>query len=280
MSNGNALGAALALAAAAVWGGGDFSGGLAARRADPFRVLPWAAAAGLVLLAVAMAAAREALPSAASAGWAGAAGALGALGLVALFRGLATGAIATVAPTAAVVSAALPVLYGVAVVGAPGPAQVAGFAVAIPGIGLISRSPDRGAGKRGGIRFALVAGTCFGGFFIALGHVEAGPVFGPLAIARVATLVAALVMLRWRGHRPLPRDARWIALGSGLLDAAGNVLYLLATRLTRIDVAAVVASMYPAVTVVLATAIWKEPVSRTQWTGVGLCVAAVALISS
>jgi drug/metabolite transporter (DMT)-like permease len=126
---------------------------------------------------------------------------------------------------------------------------------------------------------AFAAGLGFGGFFILIAQVPGAGVFAPLLVARLAALAAALMLLAAR-RVPLPGlGSNPVALLAGVLDAGGNIFYVLAQRLTRLDVAAVLASLYPAATVLLAWIVLKERVSPAQWSGAALCLAAVVLIA-
>jgi drug/metabolite transporter (DMT)-like permease len=279
----SSMGITLALASAVVWGSGDFSGGVAARRSSQFHVLALAALSGLVMLILIAVVRREALPGPADTAWAAGAGVGGAIGIAALYRGLSLGSAATVAPTAAVVGASVPVIFSALVQGLPGPAQLAGFAVAAGGLWLVSRPAGAGqvghSGAKPELVLALIAGLGFGSFFILIAQVRPGLVFTPLVVARSMALMAALFLLRARrlglpGLRSNP-----VALLAGLLDAGGNMLYVMAQQYTRLDVAAVLSSLYPAATVVLAALLLKERVSRPQWLGAALCLAAVMLIA-
>ena len=273
-------GALLALLSAAVWGAGDFSGGLAARRADQFQVLVLAALSGIVMLCGFALYWHEPLPDARSAAWAALGGVSGAVGIACLYRGLAIGSAATVAPTAAVITAAVPVLFTAFTRGLPSLPQLAGFVVAMVGIWLVARTPD--AHTRSGsadLRLAISAGIGFGGFLTLVAQVDPAYVFAPLAITRVMTLVTALAMLVARRvplPSPMTNPFAWVA---GLLDAGGNVFYLTARQFTRLDVAAVLSSFYPVTTVLLAWAVSRERVTPAQWAGAGVCLAAVALIT-
>jgi drug/metabolite transporter (DMT)-like permease len=273
------LGVLFALISAFVWGSGDFSGGLATRRSSQFHVLALAALSGILMLLIFALLWGETLPSSTSAFWAGMAGLSGAIGITALYRGLSLGNAAVVAPTAAVVSAALPVLFSALTEGLPRPAQLAGFGLAILGIWLVSTSSNGVGASRQGIGLAFIAGLGFGGFFILIAQVEADLVFGPLVVARAVMLGAALFLLLLR-RMPIPAlTSNPTALLAGLLDAGGNIFYLLAQQFTRLDVAAVLSSLYPATTVLLAYLILKENVSGFQWLGAALCLAAVILIA-
>jgi uncharacterized membrane protein len=113
-----------------------------------------------------------------------------------------------------------------------------------------------------------------------MAQVPGGSVFTPLIVSKsVATLLGVIVVLQQRLPLLTPRANPWAVL-AGLLDAAGNVFYLIAAHLTRLDFAALVSSMAPAVTVVLAGAISRQRIAPRQWVGVGLCMAGIALIAA
>jgi len=268
----------LALTAALAWGGSDFTGGLASRRSSPLEVLALSRISVLVLLAAAAAGTRDPLPTLTAAAWAAGAGLSGALGLGVLYRGLATERSALVVPTAGVVGAAIPVLFGAVVEGVLPLLQQAGMVMALVGIWLVS-GPHRAnqTAVRGPV-IGAVAGIGFGGFFILLGQIESGAVFTPLIAAGGAGLVAAVIALVHTGAK-LPAPTRNpTALWAGAMDAAGIVCYALAVRWIRLDVAAVLGSLYPAITVLLFRAVLKERAAPTQWLGLVVCVFAIALI--
>jgi drug/metabolite transporter (DMT)-like permease len=276
----NPLGIISGLASALVWGTGDFVGGVAARRASLFKVVALSALAGLCLLIPAAVLARESLPSGETILWSLAAGISGAIGIAALYQGLSTGAAATVAPTSAVVGAALPVLAGSLLQSLPSPTDLAGILLGLTGIWLVSSvSPHEQTSTRSGVTLGILAGAGFGGFFVLIAQVDAASLFTPLIFVKVAALVFGVVILAFqRQGFPSPR-ANPLALLSGILDTGGNLLFLLATRATSLAVAAVLASMYPAITVGLSVLVMHETVNRRQIAGVLLCVAAVAAIS-
>src|SRR6266436_5277287 len=222
------------LAASLAWGAGDFSGGLATRRANVFSVVIAAHAIGLVLLVALALAWSEPFPSALDLVWGTAAGLAGAVGLAAFYRALAVGRMGITAPVTAVLAAAVPVLFGAFAEGLPQPVQLAGFALALIAVGLISRS-ERATGRPEGLGLALLAGLGFGGFLILIGQVSHGAIFWPLV---VAGLSSSLFML-----------------------------------------AAVLSSLYPAATVLLAAILLKERVTRLQAMGILVAVVAIPLIS-
>lgn len=274
------VGILFGLASAVVWGSGDFAGGYATRKHSQYAVLVVAALSGLVVLVLAAVVAREALPSLRSSLWALLGGLGGALGIAAFYRALSLGHSAVVAPVAGVIGAAVPVLASGLVVGWPAPNQLAGFALALLGIWLVSTTPQAQAGgSRLAFGLACLAGLGFGGFLVCLGLVEPGRVFTPLILARSMTVVVGLVLvIGLRIRLPSITSNRW-ALLAGLLDAGGNLFYILARQFTRLDVAAVLSSLYPAATVCLSSVVLKEKVSRSQWVGLGVCLAAIAFIT-
>src|SRR5215212_9526486 len=164
------------LASAVSWGAGDFSGGLATKRAPVFGVLAISHAAGLLLLIGLALVWSEPLPSAMDLGWGLAAGLAGVVGLAALYSALAVGQMGMVAPVSAVLTAALPALFGVLTEGLPGALKLAGFGLALLGIWLVAGT-GRSVGPRDGLGLALLAGCGFGIFFILVHRAGANAVF-------------------------------------------------------------------------------------------------------
>jgi drug/metabolite transporter (DMT)-like permease len=279
MFSASLLGALWALVASLVWGCGDFSGGLAARRNSQYQVLVLASLVGsLFLLALAILL-TESWPSGWEIFWAFLAGISGALGIATLYQGLALGAAAIVSPVAAVVGTAVPVLAGLLSRQPPSGLQLAGFLVAAAGIWLVAHASSRAvSAARRGLSLAFLSGLAFGFFFILIARVGRDSLFSPLVIAKGASLGLALLFLYLRRESILALKGNSLAVLAGILDAGGNAFYLLATHYTRLDVAAVLASLYPAATVLLSSFLIKERISLRQWLGVVLCLAAVILI--
>lgn len=279
MISSHITGVLLALSASIFFGGADISGGIAARRITPFQTLAIAALISVVMLLGFTLLWGESIPSFLSILWATLAGLCGALGLAALYKGLAAGKAAIVSPISGVISAALPVIAAVFTHGMPNLYQMIGFLVALGGIWLVTQSPGAAQTEmRDGVVLGLIAGVFFGLFFIFLARIEAGAVFFPLVFSKLTGFVIACIILA-RSRQPFPAFRKNpLAVLSGLLDPLANAFYLIATQYTRMDVAAVLSSLYPAVTVFLSLIFTKEHVSRTQWVGVGLCLAAIALI--
>jgi len=273
------LGVVCALLSAVVWGTGDFSGGIATRSKNEYQVLFLASIPGIAALGVFALLFREAIPSAKDALWSLSAGLSGAFGITALYKGLSLGNAAAVAPIAAVIGAGLPVVFSFLELGLPGSVQILGFIMAITGIWLVSRPPGgQRHANRQELILAMIAGVGFGGFFILISQADKALVFLPLVISKVAAIILAFTTILMRRETLPSIKGNPIALITGLLDAGGNIFFMLARQYTRLDVAAVLASMYPAVTVILAWLVLREKVCASQWKGIALCVIAIALI--
>lgn len=275
------LGIFLALAAAISWGSGDFSGGLAARKLNQFQVLLLMTLSSLFLVTLFTLIYNESLPTTRDILLSIIAGISGALGLAALYRGLATGNAALVAPTAGVIGAIFPMVAGIYFQGLPGLLQLLGFALAIIGIWFVTAG-DNGTqtGAQSGLVSAILAGLGFGGFLTLIAQIEGQQVFFPLIFSKCAALILAIGLIKANNQTIPGLTSSPIALLSGLLDAGGNIFYLLATHYTRLDIVAVLASLYPALTVLLSNLILKEQISRFQWLGVAACTVAIVMITS
>jgi drug/metabolite transporter (DMT)-like permease len=268
----------LALGASLAWGVGDFFGPLISRSVGVLPVLLWAQVGGVASLAVAVA-----IRADGPAGWgvlyAIGAGCGGMLGLFSYYRGMVTGTMSVVAPVAGV-SAVIPVIFGIATGDHPSVAQVAGVAAALAGVGLASIE-HRGGRRRvaAGAGLALLAACGFGFYFPwmhAAGKVDfwwASAVFRTTAMLLVLTAVTS----RRIDVRLTPRLAA-IAAGAGIVDTVGNVCFAASSRHGLVSLTAVLASLYPIVTVLLAASILRERVAPLQRAGIALTLAGVVLI--
>ncbi len=271
--------AILALSAAAAWGAGDFTGGLAARRVGPLRTVLISYSIGLLVLVTAALARLERLPPPADLLWGGLAGLSGMVGIGFLLRGFTIGRMGIVAPVSGVLAAAIPVLFAALTEGLPRDLQLVGFGVGLAGIWLLSRREPL-AGRPAGLGMALLAGLGFGTFFILLDQVGQGAVLWPLVAGRVSAcaLLAGIAIFTRR-----PGIAARLPLGllalAGVLDAGGNLFFLLAIQGGRLDVGAVLGSFYPAVTAGLAWLVTGETLASLQRIGVALAVLAIVLIT-
>jgi drug/metabolite transporter (DMT)-like permease len=210
------------------------------------------------------------------------AGVAGAVGLALLYRGIAGGLVAVVSPTAALVGATIPVAFGILSGERPGPAALAGAAVCLPAILLLSWERGGAADTRAlrsALAHALLSGVFIGVFFIALAHGSPGSGLWPVLAARggsITLLVAAAFLARQR--LVVSRAGTLPTVVAGVADMAANVLFLLATREGLLSLAVIVASLYPAPTVLLARMFFRERIPALRAVGLGLAVAGVALI--
>jgi drug/metabolite transporter (DMT)-like permease len=275
------IGILFSLSASLSWGAGDFYGGLAARKNHQFQVLLLTTSSSLLLLIMFALIGDESMPSTVDIILAVIAGICGALGLAALYRGLSLGNTALVAPVAGVIGAIIPTLAGILVEGLPGFLTMTGFVLAIAGIWLLSRPKDGGSHLvADGLGLAVLAGIGFGGFLALIAQIKGEQIFTPLVFSKIASLLlAVLLVIIGRQALPKPGDSP-VALFSGFLDAGGNILYLFATQNTRLDIAALLSSLYPAATVLLSSLILKENISLPQWFGVSACVVAIMFVTS
>jgi hypothetical protein len=233
---------ALGLASAAAWGSADFGGGLAGRRAPLFGVVLFSQFVGLGLALVVAAARGEPFPASSDIGISVLGGVLGAIGIGALYGGLAGGRMGVVAPISGVLTAVIPVAAGIVLQGLPGPGALAGIALALVAVILVSSAPGassalpqrRVAGIPADVAIALVAGTALGSLNLVLSRLSPGTVFAPLVLTRIieALVIGSLIVVirrPWRIHRPV-----WpLVLLAGGLDMAGNGLFILAAQAGR-----------------------------------------------
>lgn len=277
--NSTLLAALFALSAAAAWGSGDFTGGLASRRVGPFPTVLISYSVGLLALVIVALARFEMLPPLVDLLWGTLAGLLGLVGLGCLLRGFATGRMGIVAPVSAVLATAIPVIFAAFTEGLPHERQLLGFGLALAGIWLLSR-PEPLRGRPAGLGMALLAGLGFGTFFTALSQVGPTAVFWPLVAGRLAACLLLLTFaLAARWPVVPPNSPLGLLALAGLLDVGGNLFFLLATQSGRLDIAAVLGSLYPAVTAILAWLVAREHMARLQVVGVAAAILAIVLIT-
>ena len=268
------------LASAIAWGGADFGGGWASRRAPVLGISLIVQVIGIVLNVALALVAREPALEPSTVAIAAAAGVTISVGIVALYHGLAVGRMGVVAPVTGLIAALLPVAAGILRDGPPATPVLAGIALALVAVVLVSRVPGQG-GSRSGIELAIVAGVGIGMFNILAGELPDGQVFGPLVVVKIAaaTVIAAMLIVGRRAWRMPPRLAA-LAVAVGLFDMIGNACYVIATQAGRLDVAATLSSLYPVTTILLAVAFLGERVTRSHAIGIGAAAAAIVLISA
>ncbi len=232
-------------------------------------------------LAIGLAVVRtEGLPTPVDVGWSTIGGVFGGIGIVSLYRGLAVGRMGIVAPVTGVLAAMIPVVAGIVLEGWPDALVMVGIGVALVAVILVSRVADEGGG-RAGLGLALLSGSTIGLFGVCIAQISDGHVFGPLAIVRgaEAVLIVSVIVVRRAAWRPAPRFVPGI-LAVGVLDMVGNGAYILAVQSGALAVASVVSSLYPVTTVILATVILRERVTRSHAVGIGLAALAIVLIGA
>ncbi len=269
------------ISSAVSWGAGDFSGGFATKRGNVFSVIFFSQVIGLSLLIGMGAIVSEPAPDRNQILWSALAGLMGAFGLAALYKGLADGSMGIVAPLSAVMTALVPTLFAAYLEGIPRTTQLFGFGSAMVAVWFLSTTRSASALDLSQLWLPFVAGIGFGLFFVCIERASSNAIVWPLIIARIASMSIYALILLTRRQPILPRKNQWslIAL-SGVLDTAGNTFFVLAAQVGRLDVSAVLASMYPAATVLLARAVLKERLHLRQWVGVGIALFALALIAS
>lgn len=282
----------LSLASAAIWGTSDFVGGIAARRLPSPAVVTLSHSLSLALLVSLALLYRSTWPEPMSAVYGALAGVACGTGVMVLYKALALGGMGLTAAVSGVLAAVLPVLWAFSTEGLPRVPQIVGIVLAAVAIWMIARAPGSPSSKQA-ILLGAAAGASFGCLFILLKLAGRGGVLWPLAWSRVASATLAAIVTwigtRRNGGRKLDTPTKlswpgWAVLGliaiAGVFDASGNTFYTIATRLGRLDIAAVLSSLYPASTIVLAMVLLKERTTRSQAAGMALALVAVALIST
>jgi drug/metabolite transporter (DMT)-like permease len=271
----------LALLGAAAYGVSDFIGGMFGKRASAWAVAATGGVGGASASTV-FALVDPGHPTGSDLAWGAAAGVGMGVGTAFLYRGLAGGRMGVVAPISGVLAVALPVLVGVLTGERPGLLVWVGIVAAVPAIWLVARTPSTSApGSSGsGARDGVLAGVGFGGLFACLGQVPDSAGFWPLVLNQVVGVVVVAVAATALGATWLPRQrAAWGGTLAGLLGGVATWAFLLATHHGLLSVSAVLTSLYPAFTVLLAAVVLREHVHRLQAWGLALCGVAVVLVA-
>jgi drug/metabolite transporter (DMT)-like permease len=265
----------LALASAVSWGGADFSGGSGAKGANAALVVAVSQAAGLLCLMAMLLIMDEPLPTRTALAWGVGAGLGVGLGNYCLYSALAIGKMGVNAPVAAIVSSTLVMLLAIWHDGPPAPLQIGGFALAAVAIWLMTTSD----GETKGLGFAFGAGIAFTAYLYCSKQATGDSILWPLIAGRllalgIFTVIALRSSLAFEGSASI----RYM-VAAGVLDALANILFVFATRYTRMDEATFLSSLYPGITVLCAWLILNERVSRRQSIGVVVALLAIPLIA-
>lgn len=271
---------AFGLLASLGWGVADFGGGLTSRRAPVLGVLLSSQVASLTVGVPIFALSGEPAMQPADIGIALVGGSFGAAGLALLYRGLSTGRMGVVAPVAAVIAATLPVAFGFLTEGIPSWLAIAGIVFAVVSVALVSRAPAEPDGRPSGLKLAIGAGVLFASFTILAAQFSEGLVVSPVVLLRVASIlaIAAWIMVRgepWRVSLGLLPAL----LAIGVIDMTATAAYLSAIAVGPLAIAAILASLYPVITTILAAVVLRERIRPVHAVGILAAAAAVVLIA-
>jgi drug/metabolite transporter (DMT)-like permease len=293
----------LALGAALGYGGSDFAAGLATRRASVIRVTLLSAVVNVAVVGVALAVIGADPPSPRAVIWGVVAGLAGELGALVLYLGFRHAAFSVAGPLSAVASAAFSVLAGLLLGERPSAADLTGIALALPAIVGVSVSVSPPAGpsqvspadlghpvgeaKRpavtripAGVIYGILAGAGFGLLFIGLNQAGSASGLWPVFCGQAAALAIMVVIATATKDLRLPgRRSAWLAALTGVTGAPATILYFLATHRGLLAIAAVITSLYPAITIVLARVLLGERLTMIRLAGLCLAAASVALIA-
>ncbi|MEV1289731.1 DMT family transporter [Micromonospora sp. NPDC049679] len=270
----------LAAVSAVAFGTADFSGGKATQRAHPLAVTVVSQLLGLPMLVIGLVVVPGRM-GLADLAWGIAAGVAGFGGMVLLYRALAGGAMAVVAPVTAVTAALIPIAAGLLTARTPGTLALSGAGVALLAITLVSLGPRGGPVPARLVGVALAAGALFGLFFALLAQGSESGGMWPLVAVRASSigLGVAFMLYSRTSFRLAPAVLPWAA-AAGLLDMAANGLYLAAATRGHLSVVAAITALYPASTVLLALAVDRERVRPLQIAGLGLAATALVLATT
>lgn len=273
--------AGLGLVAAASWGGSDFVGGLGARRAPALLVVASGHTVTFLLLLTYCLATHIAAPGMNYLAYAIVGGFEGAIALAVFYRALAMGAMGLTAALTGLLTAVVPVIFSLIYDGMPGTFTAVGLAAGLAAIWLISHSPAKDGPSSPPIALLLgaLSGVGFGAQLVLLKMASGGGLLWTMTSARAGGSLAMILVLLIRPPARPWRGFWQMGIAAGMLDTVGNLFYMLTTRYGRLDVAAVVCSLYPAGTIVLAALVLRELPTRRQLAGMALALGAVMLMS-
>ena len=275
----------LGLLAALGWGAGDFTGGIASRKTGAYRTVLYGEVIGIFVLFFVIAIFSEPIPDLRSWMFAMLAGALGTLGLVLLYHAMTLGLMSIATPVSALLAAALPVVVGIFREGLPAWTTFIGFGFALFAVWMISQGEEGVTdilAHLADLKLPLIAGIGFGSYFVFMHEATStGSTIWPMVASRSGGLILITVyMLVTRSSWKVEDASAWpIITLNGILDISGNVFFILAGQMGRLDVSAVLSSLFPGATVVLAWIFLKERLSLNQWIGIAAALTAIVLMT-
>jgi drug/metabolite transporter (DMT)-like permease len=270
------------MAGALGWGVGDFLGGVASRRLAVLTVLAISQIVGLVCVYLWVALSGDSFPGIVELLPAAAGGVAALVGLAALYRGFALGAMGIVAPISAA-SPVVPLAVDAAQGTVPSAVQWLGVALVVTGIVVLSREPAGDGHRRiaAGAALAVVAALAFGLFFVGIDAGADESAAWAVAGARTASVpVAVVAALATRTALGMPRRLLPLVVAVGVFDTGANILVAAATTKGAVGIVAVLSSLYPVVTVVLAWLVLGEHLQATKRIGGAVALAGAALVAA
>jgi drug/metabolite transporter (DMT)-like permease len=273
------------LGAALGWGAGDFTGGLASRKTGAYRAVFYSEVIGVALLLIVAQFSAEPLPNLKIFLLSMLAGALGTVGLIFLYQSMTLGLMSIAAPVSALLAAALPVLVGIFKEGIPQILTIFGFGFALFAVWMISQGEGGVTdilAHLSDLKLPLLAGIGFGSYFVLMHEATStSATVWPMVISRSGGMILITVyMLITRATWKVENTSAWPMITlNGILDISGNLFFILAGQTGRLDVAAVLSSLFPGATVVLAWIFLKERLTRNQWVGIGSALIAIVLMT-
>ena len=272
------------LGSALSWGAGDFTGGVASRRSGAYRTVFYGEVIGSLVLILVVMLIGEPLPDLRVWLTSMLAGLLGSIGLLLLYHSMTLGLMSIAAPVSALLAAVLPVFVGTFMEGLPKFLTIVGFGFALCAVWMISQSAGGVTdilAHLSDLKLPLLAGLGFGLYFVFMhAATSSGGIAWPMIASRLGGMLLILIyMLGSRAAWKVEVSALPLIALNGVLDICGNGFFILAGQAGRLDVAAVISSLYPGATVMLAWIFLKERLTRNQWIGILSALAAIVLMT-
>jgi len=268
------------LTSAVSWGAADFTGGMASRKTGAYRAVFYGEIIGSIIILTVALIVWQPVPTWGIWVLSMVAGALGTTGLLLLYHSMTKGLMSIATPVSALLAAILPVVIGSFTESLPTLITFIGFAFALAAVWLISQSKDGVKDLLSHIadlRLPLLAGVGFGFYFVLIHAATRSATLWPMVASRMGGILILLIyMIVHRETWKVERGAWSMILLNGVLDIGGNLFFVLAGQAGRLDISAVLSSLYPGSTVILAWIFLKERLSRTQW--IGIIAAMIAII--
>lgn len=273
------------LLAALGWGSGDFVGGIASRKTGAYRAVFYGELVGVIFLLLILVFIPEPFPDTHTLTFSAIAGFLGTFGLIFLYQSMTLGLMSIAAPVSALLAVTIPVIVGMVTDGIPEYLTMIGFGFAIFAVWNISQSEDGIKdilSHLSDLKLPLLAGIGFGTYFVLMHEATAnGGVIWPMMLARLGgmVMITAYMFISQSPWKVTDKSAWPIITLNGILDVSGNLFFILGSQVGRLDVVAVLSSLFPGATVLWALIFLKEHLSRRQWVGIFSALTAIVLLT-